>query len=185
MTKQVKVKIAKAQVMVVSGVTAGGKTTLIRALNEALPGSLVLSFDDYSIDALPSAPPIDTPVKEAVNQYDIQQLMADFFQVRETAPIILIDFPFGYTHQVLAPYIEWAIYVKTPLDICLARQILRDYSNNPAEEIRQYLQTYLTFIRPIIVDHEAFVSAHVDFLVDGTLAIEQQVAIVLESIKKG
>lgn len=174
----------KKQVLVVSGVTGGGKTTLIRALQQALPESVVLSFDDYSIDALPSAPPIDTPVKEAVNQYDIQQLMADFFQAKETVQTILIDFPFGYAHQTLAPFIDWAIYVKTPLDICLARQILRDYANNQAEEIHQYLQTYLTFIRPIIVDHEAFVCAHVDFLVDGMLPIAQQVAVVMTEIEK-
>lgn len=45
----------RGKVIVVSGVTASGKTTLVRELSRLVDGS-VISFDDYSIDALPSAP---------------------------------------------------------------------------------------------------------------------------------
>lgn len=60
--------LSKSCVVVVSGVTAGGKTTLINELHKEFTDSKVISFDDYSIDALPSAPSIETPVQEAVNQ---------------------------------------------------------------------------------------------------------------------
>ncbi len=48
--------VLKTKVIVISGVTASGKTTLINALSDTVENAYVLSFDDYSIDALPSAP---------------------------------------------------------------------------------------------------------------------------------
>ncbi|KRN59874.1 hypothetical protein IV70_GL001369 [Carnobacterium maltaromaticum DSM 20342] len=71
-----------SKVIVVSGITAGGKTSLVKELIENVDNACALSFDDYSIDALPSAPPMELLLedfKTAVNQYDITQLMDDFF----------------------------------------------------------------------------------------------------------
>ena len=73
----------------VSGVTAGGKTTLINELHKEFIDSKVISFDDYSIDALPSAPPIETPIQDAVNQYDLSSLMKDFFQLKMSFRLFL------------------------------------------------------------------------------------------------
>lgn len=170
-------------VIVVSGVTASGKTTLIKKLHEKLP-STVISFDDYSIDALPSAPPIDMPVKEAVNKYDISALMNDFQKADNHYPFILIDFPFGYKHAVLKPFIDKVVYLKTPLDVCLARQLIRDYSDKTTLETIDWLKTYLDFARPIFLDHEQFVSNDADLIIDGTLDLNEKINLVLKSIPK-
>ncbi|MFC6177646.1 adenylylsulfate kinase [Companilactobacillus huachuanensis] len=170
-------------VIVVSGIMGSGKTTLINALHEKLP-SKIISFDDYSIDALPSAPPIDTPVKDAVNQYDISALIADLKKFYNQIPFILIDFPFGYENGILAPYIDRVVYIKTPLDICLARQIIRDYQNKTTEEIMEWLKTYITFARPIFLDHENFISNSADLIIDGTLPLADKVNLSLNLIKK-
>ncbi len=64
----------KGKVIVVSGVTASGKTTLVRELSRLADG-IVISFDDYSIDALPSAPSFVLFFQHscaAINQYDIK-----------------------------------------------------------------------------------------------------------------
>ena len=127
--------LSKSLVVVVSGVTAGGKTTLINELHKKFTDSKVISFDDYSIDALPSAPPIETPVQEVVNQYDLSPLMKDFLTVKDTSSFIFLDFPFGYKHKTLEPYITKTVYVKTPLDVAFARLLVRDYSNKSVEEI--------------------------------------------------
>lgn len=175
--------VENSYVIVVSGVTGSGKTTLINALHQKL-NSQIISFDDYSIDALPSAPPIDTPVKDAVNQYDISALMSAFHKVANRYPFILIDFPFGYKNKILKPYIDKVIYVKTPLDVCLARQILRDYQDKSSEQIMAWLKTYLTFARPIFIDHEQFVSSDADLILDGTLPLTNKIKLVLNLIKK-
>ena len=173
----------KSYVIVISGVTASGKTTLIQELSHKLPDCSLISFDDYSIDALPSAPPIDTPIQEAVNQYDISMLMDDFLKVYNKYHFVLVDFPFGYKHDTLKPYIDKVIYIKTPLDVCFARQILRDYTNKDGEQIRDWVKTYLNFARPIFVNHDKYISSDADLVIDGLLPLDKKVGLILNEFK--
>ena len=164
-----------SKVIVVSGITAGGKTSLVKELVENVDNSCVLSFDDYSIDALPSAPPMELLLedfKTAVNQYDITQLMDDFFLTtkKRVFEFVFIDFPFGYEHDSLKPYIDIVIYVKTPLDVSFARQVIRD-----KEEIINWSKTYLNYARPIFLEHEKIVSSNADYILDGTISMTEQV----------
>lgn len=175
----------KAKIIVVSGVTAGGKTTLINELSKQMLNSSTISFDDYDIDMLPSAPPLEyflEEPKKAINQYDISQLMNDLLRIIYKYEFILLDFPFGYEHKVLFPYIDVAIYVKTPLDVVFARQIIRDYSDKTIEEILEWSNTYLSYARPIFLAHEKIVSSTVDYILDGELSTEKQVEKLFESI---
>lgn len=151
-------------------------------MHQELTDNAVISFDDYSIDDLPSAPSIDTPVKDAVNKYDISSLMKDFLKIKDKYHYILIDFPFGYKNKILKPYIDKVVYVKTPLDVCLARQIMRDYSDKSTAEIITWVKTYLDFARPIFVDHNNFVSEDADLIIDGLLPLEKKVRLVKELI---
>ena len=169
-----------SKVIVVSGITAGGKTSLVKELVENVDNSCVLSFDDYSIDALPSAPPMELLLedfKTAVNQYDITQLMDDFFLTtkKRVFEFVFIDFPFGYEHDSLKPYIDTVIYVKTPLDVSFARQVIRDYSDRDKEEIINWSKTYLNYARPIFLEHEKIVSSNADYILDGTISMTEQV----------
>lgn len=164
----------KPQVIVISGVTASGKTTLINELHEEIADSAVISFDDYDADALPSSPPLDTPLEEAVNQYDISLLMDDFFRKRRIFSTILIDFPFGNRHHALAPYIDKTVYLQTPLDISFARLLLRDYADKAKEEILDWCRDYLKSARATFADHQRYISASADMILDGALPLEEQ-----------
>lgn len=168
----------RSQVIVVSGVTASGKTTLINELHKEILKSTIISFDDYSIDKLNNAPQLRDILDNSelfVNQYDISLLMEDFFASYNKVPVILIDFPFGYQHKILKPYIDTVVYVKTPLDIVFARQLIRDYPEKTPKEITQWADNYLRLVRPIFIAHEKYVSSKVDLLLDGELPLDQQV----------
>lgn len=115
------IKLTKSIVIVISGVTAGGKTTLINELHKEFIDSKVISFDNYSIDAFPSAPPIETPVQEAVNQYDLSPLMKDFLSAKDTFSFIFIDFPY----QNLAK-IFYALFQQLDLQILGVQRPLID-----------------------------------------------------------
>ncbi|BDZ30548.1 adenylyl-sulfate kinase [Lactiplantibacillus sp. WILCCON 0030] len=172
--------MSKTKVIVISGVTAGGKTTLVTALSQCIDNVCVLSFDDYSIDALPSAPTVNQMVAnfhEAVNQYDITALMTDLVLAMETNQfsVILIDFPFGYVHAVLRPYIETVIYLRTPLDIAFARRLIRDFSESSQNEIMTWTRTYLNEVRPLFLAHDQLVSATADYVLDGTASTAEQI----------
>lgn len=164
-------------VIVISGLTASGKTTLVQAMHDTLSDSTVISYDDYSIDALPSAPPIDLPLSKTVDQYDLSNLMKDFLKAKNHYNYILMDFPFGYKHPTLRPYIDKVIYVKTPLDVCFARQIIRDYSDKTINDAVNWSKTYLNFARPIFLDYENFIAGEVDLTIDGLLPIDQKVTL--------
>lgn len=172
-----------AKVIVFSSITAGGKTTLIHQLSTMLDNSVVISFDDYNIDALPSAPSLDTPIEIAVNQYDIHQLVNDLLAAIAKKAFILVDFPFGNRYGSLSPYIDTTIYIKTPLDIAFSRIILRDFANKTQQEILEWSETYLTFARPIFVNHDNYVSETADLLLDGSLSVSDNIQKVLKFLE--
>ena len=68
------------------------------------------------------------------------------------------------------------------MDICLARQVIRDYQDKSTGEIMEWLKTYLDFARPIFVDHEHFVSDDADLVIDGTLPLDDKLNLILKSI---
>ena len=176
----------KSQVIVVRGVTASGKTTLINELHKEIPISIIISFDDYSIDQLDTAPQFGDILDDAklyVNQYDISLMMTDFFVSYNKVPVILIDFPFGYQHMVLRPYIDKVVYIKTPLDIVFARQLVRDYQEKTTEEITKWANDYLSIVRPIFMAHQEVVSSNIDLLLDGELPLNQQIFKVKQFIQ--
>lgn len=178
--------VDKSQVIVISGVTASGKTTLINELHKEIPLSTIISFDDYSIDQLDIAPQLGDILDDAklyVNQHDISLMMTDFFIFYNKVPVILIDFPFGYQHMMLRPYIDKVVYIKTPLDIVFARQLVRDYQEKTTEEITKWANDYLSIVRPIFMAHQEVVSSNIDLLLDGELPLNQQIFKVKQFIQ--
>lgn len=41
----------------------------------------------------------------------------------------VLDYPFGYGNRLVGQYINLAIYFDVPLDVALARRIIRDYTS--------------------------------------------------------
>ncbi|MDF7671716.1 adenylylsulfate kinase [Lactobacillus sp. ESL0701] len=173
----------KSKVLVISGVTASGKTTLINQLSKLYSSSKVISFDDYDIDQLPNAPELTLPLKDAINQYDISELMRDFRKIYNNVPLILLDFPFGYCHKVLKPYINWVVYIKTPLDVAFARQIIRDDQNKTAAEIIAWAKIYLSKARPLYVDNQEYIAKSADLVLDGMHSLEKEISEVKQLIE--
>ncbi|WP_246005662.1 adenylylsulfate kinase [Companilactobacillus insicii] len=173
----------KSKVIVVSGVTASGKTTLINELQKQLNNCSIISFDDYNIDKLPSAPDIFTSVKDAVNQYDISNLLVDLKERLDKFEYILVDFPFAKRHSNLNPYIDLSIYINTPLDIALARRILRDYSDEEnISAVFDWLNIYLDKARSLFVDFQGYVMDSADLVIDVTSELDQKLEIAQNKI---
>ncbi|SYW05187.1 nucleoside/nucleotide kinase family protein [Oenococcus oeni] len=173
-----------SKVIVISGLTAGGKTTLIKALAQKLTNSEIISFDDYDIDQLPSAPSLSTPLSESVNQYDITEIVQAVKSARTKFDYVLVDFPFGNRHNSLTSLINLTVYIKTPLDLLLARQILRDYSTSELTDILDWLKTYIRIARSIFLANEQFVSSSADLILDGSSSLPLKVDSVLKKLQR-
>ena len=66
---------------------------------------------------------------------------------RGKAKQIVLDYPLGRRHPRFADIIHLAVFIDTPLDVALARRILRDYSAKNQEvsaEVLRNLRSELT-----------------------------------------
>lgn len=84
---------------------------------------------------------------------------------------ILLDYPFAYDHRMLEGYIDCCIFIDTPLDVALARRVLRDMQSAPAEDILAEMRAYLQYARPAFVHMQNGHQASADYVIDGTKAV--------------
>ena len=158
----------------IAGVMAGGKTTTVNALLKKLPNSEALYFDNYDIKGEISD--FDKWVADGAdwNIYDVTPLEKDIITIRNSGKCeyLLLDYPLAYRNTTLGKYIDTAFYIDTPLDIALARQVLRDMNTHSGEQIRGWMETYLRSARVHFIQYQKDKRASSDFTIDGTKTLE-------------
>jgi uridine kinase len=95
---------------------------------------------------------------------------------------ILLDYPFAYLNSEMREYIDMAIYIDTPLDIAMARRILRDFTKNPIDDVRDDLSNYLIRGRAAFLEMERTVKPNSDIVIDGSLPTALIVNKIIEEI---
>lgn len=133
----------KPYVITINAVSGGGKTALATLVAASLPQSQLFCFDDfdetnwypddfyawYQRGADPLE--IDCPgMGDAVTQAIAQG----------TFRYLVLDCPLARDHPRFAPIIDLAIFIDTPLDVALARRILRDHITVPNANAADQLQ---------------------------------------------
>ena len=171
------------KVAAISALAGGGKTTLTNALLSRLPNARALHFDDIPGRLLP----MDyCEWSEAGADYSLWDLSALEDGLRrllaENPTYILIDYPFGRAHPMIAPYLDFALWIDTPLDIALARRVLRDTPRKGAAIMKQTLEFYLARHRDTYLVHEATVRPTCDFILDGTLPVNRLADLAIEKL---
>ena len=151
---------------------------------DRLPNAMALYFDDYSFDEnvyyskwLANGGDYD--------EWDLTALKKDLLEMIENphTDYILPDYPFTYKNNQITPYIDLAVYIDTPLDVALVRQILRDMSNADGDEIRKYINSYIKYARPAFQYMLDTIPNNSDLIVDGTQLVDEIVKEILEKIK--
>ncbi|WP_244094258.1 AAA family ATPase [Jeotgalibacillus salarius] len=170
----------------IAAVSGGGKTTLTKQLLESLPCSAAIYFDEIEFEKAPEN--LTKWVDEGgdLREWGMQPLIDQIEKVlnQEDAPSYLIlDYPFSYLHNEVAKYIHYSIYIDTPLDIAMARRVLRDQQCRETVSIMNELQYYLTDSRRAYLHMENTVKPSADCVLDGTKDPESLVADVLSHTK--
>ncbi len=168
----------------IAAVTAGGKTTVVNAIKEQFPRTASLHFDNYSFDG--EVEDFSKWVSEGadVHVWDLSPLKADIERIIRSGEYdyLLLDYPFAYQHQMIKDYLDCCIFIDTPLDVALARRVLRDMKEASADEIRNELDTYLKCARIAYVQMQKEHKLTSDYVIDGAKELETIINEAMEII---
>jgi uridine kinase len=161
----------------ICGISGAGKTTLAKALGKKL-NATTLFWDHY--DGISQSPVDFVKWFHSSQNYDewkydaLAELLSELKaggtavcpvsgkKLKPTNPIIF-DAPLGYCHHQTGRFLDRLIFLDTPLDIALARRILRDAQR--LQEVFEELKDYLESSRPLFLGNDLRNQA--DFILNG------------------
>ncbi len=173
------------KVIAIAAVTAGGKTTVVNELRKRLPRCTSLHFDDYTFEG--EVEDFRQWVLDGAdyNVWNLAPLKADIEEISRSGKydFLLLDYPFAYLNSMIRDYIDCAVFIDTPLDIAMARRVLRDMKDASADEIRKEMEFYLDFSRIAYVQMLEAVLPSSDYVVDGSKDVESVANDILDIIQ--
>lgn len=176
----------KTIVIAIAAVSGGGKTTITNELKNRLPKSKIIYFDDYDFEEGPEDYYQWVQSGADYNAWNIEAIANDIEQLlaQNNLNYILLDYPFAYKNDKITPYIDYAIFIDTPLDIAMARRLLRDNVNQSPDLLRNDLNCYLSGGRAAYLEMLKTIKPNSDSIVDGNLSVDDIVSQIIEQISK-
>lgn len=163
------------KIVAIAAVTAGGKTTTINELKKRFPKVKSLHFDDYSFEG--EVEDFHSWVLNGAdyNIWNLKPLEEDILKIKASgeSDYLLLDYPFAYRHDLISKYIDYAIFIDTPLDIAMARRVLRDMKDASADEIRTEMEVYLKYARVAYIQMLKDILPSSDHVIDGAKELEE------------
>ena len=178
----------------ISSVSGGGKTATARKLAELLQNAVTLCFDDYDDTNIHPQNLLAWLKKGGnYNAWKTPTLTKDLHALKSGNPItsvldgslispaqfIIFDAPLGRAHCDTGRFIDFMVYIDEPLDIAIARRVLRDLvDKNPQADailknLEENLSSYLNEGRPIYLHFEHHLKQTSDLILDGCLTLEE------------
>ena len=181
----------------INATACGGKTTITRELQKRLPNAKAIYFDDRNYDTDSGIIDMGKWIKEGadVNLWDLQRLADDIESFkRENPEFIILDYPFGYRHNLIGLYLNYSIYIDTPLDITLVRRILRDYDrktlicswndDNDDRTLFDDMEDWLNGGRDNFIFGYEWSKSDSDFVVDGSKKLDEILEIITQKVNE-
>ena len=85
---------------------------------------------------------------------------------------------------MIKDYLDCCIFIDTPLDIALARKVLRDMKESSADDIRYEMDVYLKYARIAYVQMLQDILPISDYVIDGTKELKIIINEAMEIILK-
>jgi uridine kinase len=189
-------------VLGLSGLSGAGKTTLARALTQQWPGVRALYYDRYQpLTRLP-LPEIQAWFARGgdPNEIDHGELLTDLSHEIQSQsglaekPLLVFETPFGRLHRDTGAFIDFLVWVDTPLDIALARAVLaftmvarEETSPRAAQGFIDWQIQYMTnypSVREMYRVQRERIKPLADLTLDGTLPCESSLEILKKALEK-
>lgn len=175
----------KPNVIAINGVSGAGKTALTDLLATTLPNTVHFHFDDFEASNVypddfyewanrgADLSKFDCPGLASAVEEEIRDGSADF---------IVLDYPFGREHPRLKDCIDYSVFIDTPLDVAMARRILRDGDRSTMSELKEELEHYIRKARHAYLDAYRHRAA-CDLILDGWNGLPDLCEKVIEQIR--
>ena len=207
-SKLMDVQDQKADIFVIgiSAVSGGGKTAVAQKVSEILLGAVTIFFDDYDFDTVhPESYPKWLEEGANYNDWKTPKLSADLRKLKAGQPIVspvdgltvkpqryvIFDAPLGYAHAETAVYIDFMVFLDTPLDIAMARRLLRgfsrisvDGSSSAIDSVKAEMTAYLDYGRLAYLEGNEQIKPTCDLILDGCLTVDHLAKAIVEAIRK-
>ena len=147
------------------------ENNITKKLKDRLPNAKAIYFDDRNYDSASGIDDICKWIDEGAdaNRFNLDLLINDIESLlSDGAEYIILDYPFGYRHHKIALYIDISVFIDTPLDIALARRIIRDYDKTTIVNIFEDISQYLSKGRNAYLFSISSALSNADFVVDGS-----------------
>lgn len=79
--------------------------------------------------------------------------------------------------------IDFAIFIDIPLDIAMARRVLRDMYNATGDEIREDMSFYLKYARIAYEEMLNTILPNSDYVIDGSMQLDEIVKQIMDIVK--
>ncbi len=189
-------------VIAFAGHPGAGKSSVVRALARALGEACAVHMDDYETMTRTAIEDIALWAKNGadIDAFSFPRLEADLGRLKAGQPIVekrsgreiaprrfvLFETQFGRAHRATAAHIDLLVWIDTPLDIALARNVRKlatSYLRDPqpaklAEKLQWmvvYLDNYLGTVRPLMTMQRNKVAGGADIVVDGQPPLDEVV----------
>lgn len=174
------------KIIAIAAVTAGGKTSAVKSLVEKIPNATSLHFDDYSFEG--EVEDFYQWMKAGAddNVWNLTPLKNDIDKLISSNKYdyLFLDYPFAYKNDMIKDYLDCTIFIDTPLDIALARRVLRDMKEASLEEILCEMENYIKYERVAYLQMLKDILPSSDYVIDGSKDLETIVDKIIDIVEK-
>ena len=184
------------EIVGITSISGGGKTAVARRLAAVLGDAVTIHFDDYD-ETNVHPDDLQLWLKDGGDYDDFKtpqftrhlQVLKAGNSVRYPtggttvgpAKYVVADAPLGRAQTDSGRLIDLLIFIDTPLDIAMARRILRDIAiaTDPLQRVKDELSGYESRARPLYEHFQRRMRETADLIIDGTPGVDH----IVESIR--